>query len=376
MNNFLKEVYKSYLVPNKTFLTSQSSKGRVLVSYLPASLYQNRKQMTYHQNRREANVITNVFLELGYDVDVVYSGKKAFLPNKRTYKIIFGIEPNFERYALKYPDALKIYYATGAYWKYQNNGIIKHTKEVNIRKKTNIKPSRLVEPHNSCELADHIVQIGTSRTVETYPEELRSKIHTIRQSSFEFLDFDIFQKDWENAKKRFVWFGGKGAILKGLDLLLDVFVKKPNLTLYVCGSVEKDFEKAFRKELYETNNIHYLGWVPLESSTIKELAKMCAFNILPSVSEGSPGSIINLMRLGMIPIVSRIASLPFEKMKFLIDDLNIEKIGSVIEHASLVDNKELMDISFSYKKFVEMNYNLKIFENDFRTTIEKILSSS
>ena len=37
----------------------------------------------------------------------------------RHYDIIFGLDPNFVTMSQKNPQALKIYYATGAYWKHQ-----------------------------------------------------------------------------------------------------------------------------------------------------------------------------------------------------------------------------------------------------------------
>ncbi len=198
MRESLKSLYKKLLVPNKTYKTKAEHRGAALISYIAASLYENEKHLLKHQNRREAKVITQSFLDLGFDVDVVFSEKKFLLPRRSEYDVIFWIEPHFERFAQEYPRALKIYYATGAYWEFHNEGILQRTEQVNRNRGSKIKPSRLVESHNSCEVADHIIQIGSKKTIDTYPEYLQSKISRIQQSSFEFLSDDISNVVFDN----------------------------------------------------------------------------------------------------------------------------------------------------------------------------------
>jgi len=47
-----------------------------------------------------------------------------------------------------------------------------------------------------------------------YTPKMWYKIILVRQSSFEFLDTNIEDKNYSSVKKKFLWFGGKGAILK------------------------------------------------------------------------------------------------------------------------------------------------------------------
>ena len=64
---------------------------------------------------------------------------------------------------------------------------------------------------------------------------------------------------------------------KGLDLVLEAFAGMPDHHLYVCGPLqqEKDFVKAFYTELYETPNIHAVGWVDLEGPEFLEIVNKC-----------------------------------------------------------------------------------------------------
>jgi len=357
----------------ESYKTKVQRRGVALISYIPAKLYENEKYLLKHQNRREAKVITQTFLDLGFDVDVVFSEKKFLLPRRSEYDVIFGIEPNFERFAQKYPRALKIYYATGAYWMFQNKGILKRTEEVNRKRASNIMPSRMVTPHKSCEIADYIIQKGSHRVIDTYPKTLQSKISLIQQSSFEFLSYDISKKNWDKAKTRFLWFGGKGAVLKGLDLLLDVFEERPEFELYVCGKVEKDFEKVFWNELHETPNIHYLGWVSIDSNTMMELAENCAFVILPSISEGGcPGGVINMMRLGLIPITSSIAS-GVGGSGYVLSDLSVASITEVLDAINHKNENDLAQKARDSQKYASEEFTLASFQNSFRNSLQAIL---
>ena len=49
-----------------------------------------------------------------------------------------------------------------------------------------------------------------------------------------------------NSRKHFLFLGGtRGAVHKGLDLLIDAFQQEPDLHLYICGKhhLEQDFQK-------------------------------------------------------------------------------------------------------------------------------------
>src|SRR5262249_606408 len=113
-------------------------------------------------------------------------------------------------------------------------------------------------------------------------------------------------KDWEACRKRFIWFGNHGFVHKGLDLVLEAFAEMPDYHLIVCGILkyEKEFVEAFYKELYQTPNIHTIGWVDTSSPEFVELGNSCVGTIYPACSEGGSGSVIHCMHAGIIPIIS------------------------------------------------------------------------
>lgn len=149
--------------------------------------------MLSHQNKREALVIGDIFYSLGYNVKIALFNAPEEC-DTRKYDIIFGLEPNFVTMSQRNPQALKIYYATGAYWKHQLTMVKNRTDLFNTKHGTHLPYSRLVDAHNSCEIADVIFQIGSSFTIQTYPSKLQSKINIINQSSNFVQECDLKHK--------------------------------------------------------------------------------------------------------------------------------------------------------------------------------------
>ena len=160
--------------------------------------------------------------------------------------------------------------------------------------------------------------------------------------------------------------------MKGLDLLLDVFCKRLDLELYVCGIVEKDFEEVFWSELHDTPNIHYLGWVSVDSPIVQHLAETCGFVILPSVSEGCPGSVINMMRLGLIPITSSIAS-GVGGSGYILSDLSVVAIIDVLNDISLRDANHLAKRAIDSQKYAEEEFTLASFQSSLQDILKKLI---
>lgn len=344
----------------------------VYISYIPEVFYNlwNTNYMYGHQSRREMVEIVSVFNKLGYNVFV--GNFSVYHKSKRKYDIIFGIEPSFVQASKDNPSALKIYYATGAYFGHQNSMIKIRTDEFNERHHANMPYSRLVEENDDrLDLADLIFQIGTTFTLQTYPLDVRKKIKIINQSSV--IDDSVFlDRDYTN-KTKYVWIGGGGSVLKGLDLVLDYFIEHPDLELYVIGNVEYKLLEVYRKK--NLLNIHFMGFITLKSFKFKNIAEKCNFLIYPSCSEGGcPGSVINAMKFGIIPIVSKWASPDcIDKIGFQLSDLSVEAIHSCIqkvkelkvEEIELLSNK-CIDVSYSL-------YNLKRFRREFEKEITTAL---
>lgn len=367
-------IYRLGLTPHYISRIKKSAPW-VFVSYIPEACYRyGTNYLNGHQNRREMKRIVKVFNSLGFNV---YVGQydNVSLPDISTPPtVIFGLEPAFERACTKWPNAMKIYYATGASFMHQNGMIKKRTDEFNKRYNplTPFPYQRLTSETERYVLADYIFQIGSEYTVETYPKELRTKIKLIRQSN------TICNKGLspvldasKKNKKVFLSLVSFGPILKGVDLLIDYFREHGEYVLHLCGPIENDFWKIIG-EL--PCNIIYHGFMDTASNEFKEIASEAMYMIYPSCTEGMPGSVINCMYYGCIPIVSKWAAVgSIKKFGFLIEDLNISSISKTVEGAQLLSERELIRMCIKGQQYVIDNYTLDVFESDLRNALKSIL---
>ena len=340
------------------------------ISYIPEAMYRKRDivWLNGHQSRREMPLIVKSFNDLGYNAYVVNT-RSTKVP-KINFDIVFGIEPIFEPVANANPNAVKIYYATGAYWGHQNKVIKERTDLFNVKYKCSFPYQRLVTESERCIIADGIIQIGSKYTRETYPQEIREKVKLIRQSSSVMEEISIY-KDYNN-KKDFLWLGSVGAIFRGLDVLIDFFKKHPEKTLHIVGPVEETF-----KEIVYSNehNIRFYGYMNTSSDAFKDIANKCNYMIYPSWTEGGcPGSVLNAMRYGIIPITSKWAAFDgIEGLGYLLKQIDEDSICEIMTEIEKLSSTETEEKSIACANFAKGNYTLDNFYNDFTTSIKAII---
>lgn len=325
--------------------------------------------MLSHQNKREALAIGKIFQSLGYNVKVALFNAPEECDN-RQYEIIFGLEPNFVTMSQRNPQALKIYYATGAYWEHQLTMVKNRTDLFNKEHKTCLPYSRLVDAHDSCDIADVIFQIGSSFTILTYPYRLQKKIRIINQSSNFTQECNLDYKFQRVSMKDFLWFGSSGSILKGLDLVLEYFISHPQYNLHVVGPLDNEFMNYYQKRVAECQNITFYGFLDTSSEKFMNLGYLCSFNIFPSGSEGCPGSVITLMQMGVIPITSQWGTVDqIESYGYLLQDLSIEAIDKAVKWAVSLPQDKFQEIIEKNILYSKNTWNLERFEKEFRSLL-------
>lgn len=327
---------------------------------------ENKTSLNRHQNQQETIKMVAILNQLGYNVYIQRYNSRYSLPKHIEPEIIIGLEPNFERACEKWPKAKKVYYATGAYWEFANNQILKMTQYLNSTYSGNIQPRRMVKPHLSCQKADYILQIGSSYTLDTYPETLRSKITCIDQSS----TAECIEKDYA-PENHFFFMASSGNALKGISLLIEYFIRHPDLTLHWVGPVEDDFYQTMKDIM--TPNIKTYGFLNITSDKMKEIVSECNFIIYPSGTEGCPGAVINAMNMGLIPIVTPWAAFDgIEQVGFVMDDWSVEAVGKGIEWALLMDKDEIMRRSKKSREIVMNRFCLEHFGEQIKEYVIKI----
>lgn len=351
------------------------SQGNVLVSYdtKPFLLESGETIPKSHTRYWESYQIAKTFLDLGYCVDVIHWTNKIFKPNKK-YKYFIDGRWNLERLALHLnQDCIKIMHIDTAHTLFQNAAECNRLLQLQQRKGVTLKARRYEVPNLAIEHADCATILGNKFTISTF-KYAKKPLYRIPISTPLLFPWP-HKKNFEVCRKKFLWFSSGGLVLKGLDLLLDTFSEMPEYDLTICGPVknEKDFEQAFYKELYETPNIHTLGWIDVESSKFIEIANSCISVIHPSCSEGGGGSVIGCMHAGLIPIVSYEASVDIEdEFGILLRNFSVDEIKKSIKAVSDFSTQELKLMSKRAWEFARKNHTQESFAQKYREFAEKI----
>src|SRR4030042_6113406 len=221
--------------------------------------------MHSHSLYWESYQMAKAFLDRGYNVDIIHWLNDRFVP-KKEYAFFIDIYLNLERIGpMLKKDCVKVLHLPRAHWIFQNKAEYERLFALKKRRGVALKPRRQMEPSWAIEYADFITILGNNFTISTY-NDVRKPIIAIPVSTVATYPFPE-DKNYELCRKTYLWFGSRGLVHKGLDLVLDSFVEMPDYHLYVCGPIEdeKDFEKTYYKELYQTPNIHTPGWVDVPS---------------------------------------------------------------------------------------------------------------
>ena len=319
--------------------------------------------------------IAHTFLDMGYCVDVIDYLNREFIPQKK-YDYFVSFRTNLERIARRLnEDCIKIVHLDTVHWLFNNYATFRRGLELQQRKGVTLKGLRIVETNMAIEHADYGIISGNEFTISTYSYLQKSLFHIPYPVSALYQWPD--KKDFNSCRKNFLWFGSSGFVHKGLDLVLDVFSEMPGYHLYVCGPIqdEKDFEKAYYTKLYQTPNIHTLGWVDIEGAEFIEVVNKCIGLVYPSCAEGGGGSVLTCMHTGLIPIVSFESSVDVEDFGIILKGSSLEEINKSLQVISSLPSEKLKQMSRKAWEFARANHTRERYSEEFRKVIEYIMKN-
>ena len=319
-------------------------RGRVLLSYIvDAVLVRTERDLPHsHPHFWETWAMAQAFREEGYAVDVIHWTRRGPLP-RTDYDIYVDVRRNFDRYAADLPPScLKIAHMDTAHHRVHNGNQQRRLDDLRQRRGIALAPFKQIEENRAAENADLITVLGNEFTIESFAFAGKP-IRRIRLSNaFEYPFPD--GRDLAAARRRFLWLGSEGFVHKGLDLVLDAFAGLPDLHLTVCGPVEREpaFRKAFADLLYRTPNIRTEGWVDVAGPRFRELARQSLALVYPSCSEGGGGCVLTAMHAGLIPVVTREASVDIAPDRGVtLPDASVESIRTAVRTLSAAPPADL-----------------------------------
>lgn len=319
----------------------RASRGCVAISYITWPFVEgvDSPKMRGHTNAYEVTVMAQAFLDLGFRVEVCDYDDESYRPPEDC-KVAVDLHGNLERWELP-QDCKKILHATGAHWLFMNHAELSRLISLRQRHGVALKPQRHVKPSRGVEVANELVVLGNEFTRGTFLFAEKPATRVPISSVYEFAWPE--GRDFEKARKKFLWVGSYGMIHKGLDLVLEAFVGMPELELTVCGRPEKeeDFYRFYEKELKHTPNIHFKGWVDMATTEFAEIARTHASVVYPSCSEGGGGSVIHCMHAGMIPITTWEASVDLCDFGILISEGSVSAVQDAVRKVASMNASEV-----------------------------------
>jgi glycosyltransferase involved in cell wall biosynthesis len=389
MNNILKKYASAYWnkVTNRLFgmvsiPAKGKKKGNVLLSYItdPFTFAPGEHYTDPHSNPWVVMEMARLFTERGYAVDVINWNDNKFVPRKR-YAVYVDIHNNFERLSPSLPEGcIKIMHITGSYPEFQNKAESERINALEKRRGVLLPMRREVPLFKELNDIDFIEGYGNKTVFGTYPN-IGDKIIPIPVPTMETYDFRE-NKDFAAARKHFLWFGGGGAILKGLDLVVEAFAELPHLQLSIIGpaAYEKEFEKIYAKELalpnitrYGRPRINREGENLVDGRDIREIYDRCGAIIFLSASEGGGGATVQAMQTGLFPIVTPNTGIDEWAPSVVVNDISIENIKKVVEDFSNLPPEKVAQLARDSWMFAREHHTKEAFTKAYEDFLDNIV---
>jgi glycosyltransferase involved in cell wall biosynthesis len=354
-----------------------AAKGSVLISYNNEGfLYKQRGEVVpiSHPSFYKTMVMAQTFLDLGYDVDVIHCENQRFIPWK-PYDVVVDVRFNLQRLKPYLPETcIKIFHCDTAQAVFQNVAEMNRMLAFQQRKGVTVPANRLETPHLGIDHAQYLTTCGNDFTINTYAYSGKPifRLPSITQTTWPWFE----NKDLEACRHRFLWYGSRGMIHKGLDLVLEAFTQLPDCHLTVVGPVlnEPEFATAYHNELFHTPNIRCVGWLDNSSDQFRNILEQSIAHVFCSCSEAGAAAVIETMAAGVIPVVTYEASVDVEDYGVLIKDVSIETIIQGIRSIAGMSGDELRRRSRNAWETATAKHRPEQFERAYRTTIETILA--
>lgn len=375
----------SKIIPNiaiygigKEKLSKNSKKALVIYNIAALFKYVNGNldkfvNINNHSMYWETAEIVRLLNEAGYLVDYFDFSNPPKIDWLKYDLIIDCFD--YLKYCPEKTGQTKIFYSTGMHWSYHNLAELKRIDEFYKRNGIKIPPNRQILEFESDKYSNYMTFFGNES--QLYGFDLKTQKKQLNISSTYIPLF--VPKKINEARNNFIWFGGGGLIHKGLDLTVEAFCQLPQINLHIVGypQGEPEFWEWLKPILSKNKNIKLYGWMNVASKEFSDLANKCIGAIYPSVAEGGPGSIAQLLHFGVFPIVMSSSNVRSEKTGFLINgDKDTEIINSIINiinQINVASEADLMEKSDLAREFGKKYHTREAYSQSFNSLLKEII---
>jgi hypothetical protein len=382
---FRKDCRELFIIENIDYFQNEIPKTkRALISLSPEAwivAIQEYPEIKSFNTTGLTFEMVKVLNENGYLVDIV-DFNKDYLPTKK-YDLYIGHGGKCKTILDNLDPTTKILqYVSGAYWKLFNQesgeryNAFKERKKVkeHMTIKRNMKDLILGEEYLT-KKAHKLFTLNCPKMVESFGDY---------QKKFFFTGYGVYldkclhvplnKKVFDNERNNFIYVGGtSGNIQKGMDLLLETFVRTPKLNLYIYCKVEKEILEYYREEL-KAKNVHYIyhwRFRPFHRR-LKVLMKRTIFTIHAPINTGLGTAFMGSMGLGLIPVgyIDLIAS---KESCVISNSWDIDSLVNCVKEASNKSVEWCINASELTINNYRENWSVEKFREHFNNLILKIM---
>lgn len=352
-----------------------TDRGRAVLSYIIDPVLGNGANVEHsHTHFWESRQIAVTLAELGMTVDCVHWTNDEYLPEGEV-DLLIDVRTNLERWAPHHPHARKVAHLDTCHYLFNNDAQMERHRRLAERRGVDLQPVKLMPKTQAIETCDLATYLGNGMTQASYgfagKPMTRIPVSVPQQYPWQ-------EKNWELARRRFMWFGSGGLVHKGLDLVLETFAESPDLELLVCGPIdrERDFERHYQKELYGTSNIRTLGWLDVTSPGFLQQLRGVGGLVYPSCAEGGGASALTCMHAGIVPLLTPEASVDMEDDRgVLLSDISTSGLKTAVEVFSQRSPEDLEAISRNAWTWSREHHTREVFATRFRAFATELVAS-
>lgn len=362
-------------------LFKRQTEKKALISYITAPF---KLGISYkHNNSQYVLEIAKLLDTRDYEVDIMdFRDSRPY--DFTEYDLIIGFGEPFNNSYSQNSRALRIYYGTIMNTAAHNTRTVKRLVEFKEKYGAWLPESGRIEAKAyplQTQAVDAIVAYGNKTIHETYRQEFSGPIYPLHNINFIFRESEEtlkVKKDWQKAKLNFCTFPAAGLIHKGIDVVLELFAKHPEWTLYLAGPLTREprFLKFFEKTLH-LPNIKQVGFVDMNSPEYLEILDRCAFFLSPSASEGCPTSVINACtNSALIPIATAESGLE-DNASYVIplSEITEKALEKAIETAQAIPEEKLETMATSAHKHFYTAHSKQNYIQELSFALDKIIAS-
>lgn len=343
---------------------------RALLVYLVDAFHSPNPSLV-RTNARQSLEIASALNRLGYVVDVVDCRDETFEPDRR-YDVCIGMHHGYGRLLprCKAEGTFTIYYGTGAYWQFEMAAEAARCRDLLQRRGVEIRLPLRLGPNDWVQMSDAVIALGNEFVAQWYRPH-NSRVFPLDHVALTSADVRLDAKNFAAARRHFLFFVGTGLLHKGMDLVLEAFAGLDDVHLWVCGQLnsgdERQFTRAYRRELYHTPNIHPVGFIG--GAELDRLSEQCLALIHPSCSEGMPGAVLDGMARGLIPVLSRESGVDTDDFGVTLDPCSVGEVQRQVRALSRISAATARQMSERARATVCRRYTF----THYRHNVDRIL---